>query len=292
MNDIQIVCFLAVSEHLNFTKAAQQLHITHPAVSQQIQSLENELGVKLFQRTTRSVRLTQEGKTFIYDARQLMALSTRAKKRFAHTSYKDMEILSLGCYNYPCMFLLVETLERLHEERPDLHPRLQVIPFQHIYRMLEEGDLDAIIGFKDAAVSKISAVYKEIAKVPMICACSSRHPLAHEPSIRLDQLKEEHLALFVPGMSFHPSIAQIQGQLMGSRPPSEFYFCESAEAITALIAAGYGISVLPDFLIPKIPLISKIPLSDLEPASFGIYYNTLQGNGALKTFIRCAKECF
>ena len=94
MNDIQIACFLAVSEHLNFTKAAEQLHITHPAVSQQIQSLEKELGVRLFQRTTRSVRLTEEGKMFVNDARQLMALSSRAKKRFQDTSYKEIEILS------------------------------------------------------------------------------------------------------------------------------------------------------------------------------------------------------
>lgn len=200
MNDIQIACFLAVSEHLNFTKAAEQLHITHPAVSQQIQSLEKELGVRLFQRTTRSVRLTEEGKMFVNDARQLMALSSRAKKRFQDTSYKEIEILSLGCYNYPCIFLLVDTLKKLHTERPELHPRLQVIPFQHIHRMLEEGDLDAIIGFKETAASKISASYKEIAKVPMVCICSCRHPLANEKSVSLDDLKEERLTLFVPSM--------------------------------------------------------------------------------------------
>lgn len=292
MNDIQIACFLAVSEHLNFTKAAEQLHITHPAVSQQIQSLEKELGVRLFQRTTRSVRLTEEGKMFVNDARQLMALSSRAKKRFQDTSYKEIEILSLGCYNYPCIFLLVDTLKKLHTERPELHPRLQVIPFQHIHRMLEEGDLDAIIGFKETAASIISASYKEIAKVPMVCICSCRHPLANEKSVSLDDLKEERLALFVPSMATQPSIAQIQGQLIGGRPPSEFYFCESAEAITALVSAGYGISVLPDVLVPEIPLLSKIPLSGVEPVSFGIYYHSLQGSAALKSLITCAKECF
>ena len=75
---------------------------------------------------------------------------------------------------------------------------------------------------------------------------------------------------------------------MGGRPPSEFYFCESAEAITA----GYGISVLPDFLVPDIPLIARIPVADAAPVSFGVYYKSLQGNPALKTFMACAKECF
>lgn len=292
MNDVQISCFLAVAEHLNFTKAAEQLHITHPAVSQQIQSLEKELGVTLFKRTTRSVRLTEEGKTFLHDARQWMALSIRAKKRFSHTPYKDLEILSLGSYNYPSMFLLVSALEKLRSRRPELHPRLQVIPFQHIYRMLEEGDLDAVIGFKEATAAKIPASYREIAKAPMVCACARRHPIASEKAVCLDRLKEERLVLFAPILSSHPSISQLQGQLMGGRPPSEFYFCESAEAITVLIAAGYGISVLPDFLVPDIPLIARIPVADAAPVSFGVYYKSLQGNPALKTFMACAKECF
>ncbi len=59
----------------------RQLHVTQPAVTQQIQSLEKELNVKLFIRTTRTVRLTEEGKVFLNDARQLVAISNRAKKK-------------------------------------------------------------------------------------------------------------------------------------------------------------------------------------------------------------------
>lgn len=163
MNTFQLSCFLAVAEYLNFSQAAQQLHVTHPAVSQQIQSLEKELNVKLFQRTTRSVKLTEEGKAFLNDARQIVAISDRAKKRFDSTMPGTLEVLSLGFYNFPCMFLLSDALEQLHAERPQLHPRLQVIPFQHIYRMLEEGDLDAVVGFRESPSVKISALYKEIA---------------------------------------------------------------------------------------------------------------------------------
>ena len=82
MNTFQLTCFLAVAEYLNFAQAAQQLHVTHPAVSQQIKSLEKELNVTLFQRTTRSVKLTEEGRAFLRDAQQIVAISDRAKKRF------------------------------------------------------------------------------------------------------------------------------------------------------------------------------------------------------------------
>ena len=95
MNTFQLSCFLAVAEHLNFARAAEQLHVTHPAVSQQIQTLEKELNVQLFQRTTRSVKLTEEGKTFLHDARQIVEISERAKKRFDSAMPREIETLAL-----------------------------------------------------------------------------------------------------------------------------------------------------------------------------------------------------
>lgn len=291
MNTFQLSCFLAVAEYLNFAQAAQSLHVTHPAVSHQIQSLEKELNVKLFQRTTRTVRLTQEGEAFLRDAQQIVTLSERAKKRFGRVIDGNIETLSIGFYNFPCMFLISDTLAQLRKIRPELHPRLQRIPFQHIYRMLDEGDLDAVVGFKEGTSTKINAQFKEVTKVPVVCLCSHKHPLANRESIDLEELKTERLVLCAPTNATVP-IAQMQGQLIGDRPLSEFYFCESAEAITVLITAGYGVSVLPSYLAPDSPLISKIPLKGVEPMSFGIYYKTLQGSPALKAFIHCAKEIF
>ena len=291
MNIFQLSCFLAVAEYLNFAQAAQSLHVTHPAVSQQIQSLEKELNVKLFRRTTRTVRLTEEGKAFLRDAQQIVALSERAKKRFGNAMDGNIETLTIGCYNFPCMFLLSDALEVLRSIRPELHPRLQTIPFQHIYRMLEEEDLDAVVGFRESAKMKIKAQYKEITEVPLVCLCSCKHPLAGRSEVSLEELRNEKLVLLVPAKATI-SIAQMQGQLMGERPPSEFYFCESAEAITVLVTAGYGVSVLPASLVSDSPLIAKIPLKDTAPMSFGIYYKTVQDNPALKAFIQCVKDNF
>ncbi len=189
------------------------------------------------------------------------------------------------------MFFVSDALEQLRTLRPELHPRLQTIPFQHIYRMLEEGDLDAVVGFRESSKMKIHAQYKEITTVPLVCLCSCKHPLAGRAEVTLEDLKEERLAVFLPAKATI-SIAQTQGQLVGNRPPSEFYFCESAEAITVLVTAGYGVSVLPDYLVPDSPLLCKIPLQGTEPLSFGVYYKTLQGNPSLKAFIQCAKEHF
>ncbi len=291
MNTFQLSCFLAVAEYLNFAQAAQALHVTHPAVSQQIKSLEKELCTQLFVRTTRSVSLTEDGMTFLPDARQIVALSQRAAKRFSTGSDKPIEMLTVGCYSFACMILMRDTLEQLRSIRPALHPNLQTIPFRHIYQRLESGDLDAVVGFQEAEDTKINADFKEFAKSPIVCVCAASHPLADVKEVSMEELKKEKLVLFMPPKGML-TVMRLQGELMGTRPPSEFYFCESSESIIVLVTAGYGISVLPDFLVPDDLSLVKIPLKDTEPMSFGIYYKSLQGRPGLKAFMRCAKENF
>lgn len=291
MNTFQLSCFLAVAEYLNFAQAAQALHVTHPAVSQQIKSLEKELGAPLFVRTTRSVSLTEEGKAFLPDAQQIVALSRRATKRFGTGLDKPIEMLTIGCYSSACMILLADALEQLRSMRPALHPNLQTIPFRHIYQRLESGDLDAVVGFREAPDTKINAFFKELSKSSIACVCARNHALAGVKEICMEDLKKEKLVLFMPPKGMVP-IMRLQGELMGNRPPSEFYFCESTESIIVLVMAGYGISVLPDFLVPDDPTLAKIPLKDTEPMPFGIYYQSLQGKPGLKAFIQCAKENF
>ena len=77
LNTFQLECFLAVAENLSFARAAQQLHITQPAVTQQIKALEKELNAKLFARSTRSVKLTREGAVFLYDSQHILAIARR-----------------------------------------------------------------------------------------------------------------------------------------------------------------------------------------------------------------------
>ena len=138
MNTFQLECFLAVSDYLNFAIAAEHLHVTQPAVTQQIHSLEKELNVKLFHRTTRTVKITEEGKIFFEDARRMVDISRRARKRFENPDERKIQLLSIGSYSFGQMFLLAPVLRKLSKQYPNLHPRLQAVPFQHLYRLLEE----------------------------------------------------------------------------------------------------------------------------------------------------------
>lgn len=284
MNTFQLECFVAVVEHLNFTKAAEQLHVTHPAVSQQIRSLEKELGVRLFQRSTRSVRLTKDGATFLGDALQMLAIARRSKARFAHAAVDTMESLILGAYNYGTMILLQPALAQLHESHPYLHPSLKMIPFQHIYRSLDDGELDAVIAFQASPERKVAAAYKELVQAPLVCVLTAGHPLAARTALTLDDLRDEKLVLLAPPRA-ERTVVQVQGQLMGERPVSDFYLCDSIEAMHVLVGAGYGIAVMPALLVPPVDELAWVPIEDVAPVSFGLYHRPLEDTPLLRELL-------
>lgn len=225
------------------------------------------------------------------DAQQIVEVSRRAKRRFETAFHEKIQILSLGCYNFPCMFSLADILRELAMEFPDLHPRLQVIPFQHIYRFLEEGDLDAVVGFRELDSLRIRASFREMAKIPLVCLCPPEHALAGRERVTKEDLKKEKLVLFTPN-KVPVQLAQVQGQLVGGRAPTEFYFCESGEAASVLVSAGFGVAVLPDLFVPRGFPAARLPLEGMESLSFGIYYQSLQGKPLLRAFVRKMREFF
>lgn len=292
MNTFQLTCFLTVAETLNFARAAEQLHVTQPAVTQQIHSLEKELGVVLFHRTTRIVRLTGEGLAFLDDARRMVDIAVQAKKRFEHPGQEAVRSLSVGCHGVAQLFLLSPLLRRLGRQYPDLHPSLRVVPFQHLFRMLDEGEVDLMLGFRQPQPPRgTPCVYRELCRVPMVCICAGDHPLAAREKVTAEDLAPCRLVLLDPARA-RLEAAEMQGQLIGNRGPAELYFCDSAEAAVVLVEAGYGISVLPDLFIPPGVSIARVPLEGTEAASFGVYYKTkvMQNDPVVKSLIRMLRE--
>lgn len=289
MNTFQLTCFLAVAETLNFAQAAELRGITQPAITHQIHALETELNVKLFQRTTRTVKLTQEGQTFLNDARNIVMLSERAVKRFENPPYQDIRFLSIGCHIHGHLFLMADVLRRMAENYPNLHPQIQVVPFKHLYRLLAEGDVDIIAAFQESSAKKMPFIYKELGKVPIVGYCTADHPLAKCTHLTIADLEQEKLILHDPKKS-PDNITMLQMQLMESHSPSDLFFCDSEEAAITLAQAGYGIAFLPGTHISRTPPLVRIPIDGLAPLSFGLYYKSLSGKPMLKDFVRFSTE--
>lgn len=289
MNTFQLTCFLAVAETLNFAKAAELRGITQPAITHQIHTLETELNVKLFNRTTRTVKLTQDGQTFLHDARSIVTISERAIKRFENLPNQEIRTFSLGCHIHGHLFLLPEVLQRISDYYPNLHPQIHVVPFKHLYRLLEEDDVDVILAFQENSVKKMPFIYKELGKIPIVGYCAANHPLAKNSCLSITDLEHEKLILHDPKKS-PDNITMLQMQLINTHTSSELFFCDSEEAAITLAQAGYGIAFLPGLHTTKTSSLVRIPMEGLKPLSFGLYYKTLSGNPILKDFVRLAKE--
>lgn len=290
MNSMQLACFLTVAETLNFAKAAQQLNVTQPAVTQQIHSLEEELNVKLFLRTTRKVELTRAGGMFIHDARSILNIMERAKKRMEGSFEDQRKPFLIGCHTYNDVYLFSHVLEQMRLKFPQIYPVFQVVPFRHIYQHLVEGSLDVIIAFQEYGLREY-IFYKELTKLSII-AVSRRTPDAeNKEEISMSDLEQERLIILDP-RKCPGELAKIQHQIIGNHSASDIYLCDSIESSITLARAGYGTAIVPNHFSVKDPALSFLTIADTEQLSYGIYYQKKPGYAELKSFLEFSKSFF
>ena len=293
MNSFQLTCFLTVAETLNFARSAERLNITQPAVTHQIKSLESELGVVLFNRTTHSVELTKAGALLIDDARTIVAATQRVKKRYEAAHGLDFPVLRIGCHSDGFPQELPEMLRSFAAVHPDVHVSIRMVPsLAHLYHFLEEDKIDILLALKEPDnKQKTPGIYRELVKSPMVCICSADHPFAGRTQLTMQELSEADLILYEPIKSSFFDI-QIWGKLISGRDPAQLHFCESAVTAIMLAKAGYGMFLMPEIYAPKDPSLVVIPLVGSADNSFGMYYKSLKSNVFLKSFCKILKEHF
>lgn len=289
MNTTQLECFLAVANFLNFSRAADRLKITQPAVSHQISTLEDELGVKLFFRTSRNVRLTQEGYLFTKYAGEILKLSGISKARLTESRSGAPLRLGIGCRNTSELHLLEPALAGLRQEVPELMPILRITPFDSIDNLLEEGEIQVISAFRDTVPKK--ARYRELVRCPIVCVCGEEHPLADCDALTVKYLQENggRMAVCRPPIC-SPSLFQAQSMIVAGRGPDQIYFCDHHEVVYPLIKAGYAFSVMPDFPQTRLPGLRYLPLQEFEPLSFGAAYLSENTTPVLRRFLTLLEE--
>lgn len=291
MNTVQLECFLAVTEHLNFARAAEALNITQPAVTHQINSLEAELSTRLLHRTTRSVALTDAGSLFIGDARNILSLTNAAKMRLIHKSDEEILPFSIGCHSALELQLLPELIQKTKAQFPNLHPITRCAPLPVMKNNLADGSLDILLGFKEKNARRQPGLYTELIKAPAALAVLPEHPLALRQSVALEDLKTGCVILCDPRLN--PLIlTEPQHLLAGSRPSSDVYFCEQLESALTLIKAGVGYTLLPDIPQMRDSALCYVHFEGNVTYSFGLYYKSLKSHPALGTFVSLAREMF
>ena len=288
MNTTQLECFLAVADCLNFSKAAEHLRLTQPAVSHQIKSLEDELEVELFKRSSKSVRLTQEGHMFLQYAGDILKLSGLSKAQVKQCRRERPSFLSIGCRSVGDLRLMTPALDRLRREEKSVLPLLKLVPISALENLLAEGEIQLMLSFREAAPSNCS--FRPLMDCPLTCVCREDHPLAVWDETDMESLKTTDLIASCPPPVCPPSLFALQGQLVTTRAPDQVIFCENHEVLLTMVESGYAFALAVDIPPLRRPGLKYIPLRGCSPLSLGAVYPRGRSDAVLRRFLSLLEE--
>lgn len=188
----QLRYFVTVAEEMHFGRAAERLHIVQPAVSQQIRRLERELGVDLFDRSPRHVRLTVAGQRFLPEARAVLAAEHRARAVIADLAAEQARTLRLGT-SAGLGEHLDDVLARFADQAPGVAVELVSAPTRARLERVRTGQLDAtfVRGIREDRDLRMVPVWDD----PLVAALPVGHPLAEADTVDLAELARLPLRL-------------------------------------------------------------------------------------------------
>ncbi|MDO4305532.1 MAG: LysR family transcriptional regulator [Eubacteriales bacterium] len=288
MNTQQLESFVQVAENLNFARAAEVLNITQSAVSRQINSLEEELGTRLFQRSTRTVSLTPAGISFLDDAKEILKKLQIAALKIQNHTKANVQIITIGCSSESNLIYLSRLLYQCRLQIPEIHPFVRVIPSRSILNLFIHGDIHVLFGFQDDIPVQEGVIYKELIRIPICCAIRSDHPFAKKEEISESELLSENI-IICNSYEIPSNVASIQNRLENQHLPCSVYYCESIQVMLSLVKAGYGLALLPDGASVDAE-ITYVPLSGYAPLSNGIFYKKGAKNSLVKKFTSIVQD--
>ncbi|MFA9441660.1 LysR substrate-binding domain-containing protein [Uliginosibacterium sp. sgz301328] len=260
--------FVAVAEELSFTRAAERLHIAQPPLSQQIQALEQELGLQLFERTRRRVTLTSSGERFLVDARRTLHAAEEAIQGARRMARGEQGELRVGfTSSVPFTGLLPELLRRYRAAYPQVTVSLRELFTTDQFAALAERRLDVGLVRNDGLVRPAGISLRELRRDPLRLVLPARHPLSEAASVSLGDVRDEGFIMY-PSDAGTGLGAQVR-QLCAAAGFEPRLVQEAREATTqiGLVAAGLGVAVLPAPLeCVRMAGVRYVPIDD--PSAF------------------------
>lgn len=239
---------LAVADIRHFGRAAERCFVSQPSLSTAVRNLEDELGVKLFERSSAGVLITPAGETILAQARRALEEAERVKQIAAASRHPLEGILKLGVIHTVAPYLLPDLVTALQTIAPKLRLDIEENMTANLDQMLRAGLIDlAILALPyGAAGIDVMPLYDEEFKVIV----PARHHWAKRRSVAPEALDGENLLLLNIGHCFRDQVLDACSEF--SRPPAPGKQGNSLETLRNMVATGIGISVLPaTALTPK-----------------------------------------
>ncbi|MCP1375438.1 LysR family transcriptional regulator [Dyella lutea] len=262
----QLRYFVAVSEELSFTRAARRLHLSQPPLSQQIQALEQDLGVRLLERTKRSVSLTGPGRIFLDHARQILAKADEARTQVVAAAAGHSGQLRLA-YTVSVSFhpALPRILLRYGQVAPNVRVELSELYTEPQFEALLDGRID--VGLVrdeprraiDARALRMTVLDRE----PLLLALPAGHPLSGRSSLRLDEVAQEPFVAQPRevAVTLYDRLHQL-AQKAGFQPRIQRHV-QQVNGMLAMVAAGLGLALVPATMrTVRLAGLAYVPVED------------------------------
>jgi len=235
----QLQIFVTVARHASFVRAAEELHLTQPAVSMQVKQLESLVGLPLFERVARQLTLTEVGDHLLHHASRILGEVKDAEDGLQAFKGIDQGTLTIGLIS-TAKYFAPKLLARYTEQHPGVDVRITEGNRETLLGLLQDNAIDlALMG---RPPRELDAVSEPIAPHPHVLVASAHHPLRAEAGFDLQELRHETFLLREPGSGTRTvAEAMFKHHLFS---PAKVITLGSNETIKQAVMAGMGISLL------------------------------------------------
>lgn len=249
MLDFRLMVFQSVARNLSFTKAANELFITQPAISKHIKELESEFGVKLFDRVGNKIHLTKAGDTLLSYAAPILSLHQEVKFKLSLLSGDLEGNLRIGASTTIAQYVISPVLAKFHERHPDIRLSLLNGNTEYIEKQLLNNEID--LGIVEGEPTNSDIQYAPFLNDELIVFTSSQNriitnPVSHEEFIKLPLVLRERGSGTLEIIEKRLKLHQISPKQL-----NVLLFLGSTEAIKSYVKTGSGVGIVSKFAIEQ-----------------------------------------
>ena len=264
MADRRLQVFHTVARLLSFTKAAETLHMTQPAVTFQVRQLEEHFNTRLFDRTHNRISLTEAGALVYKFADRIFELYAEMENSVREMTGEISGSLTIGASTTIAEYMLPSLLGDFKDKYPDITIHLKVSNTEGIVSMVENNTID--LGVVEAPVSNKNLVVEVCREDHLVAIVPPDHALAHRASVRFSELLEHPFICREEGSGTREVINEYMGRMDGCAAGLKIAMeLGSPEAVKGAVEAGMGVSVVSRATIQKELRLSSLVEIQLDP---------------------------
>ena len=284
----QLEAFIQVAHHRSFSRAAEALFLTQPSVTARIQSLEREIGERLFERTGRSVTLTDAGHAFMPHAQRALTAVQEGTDAIEAVRHGDIGSVRLGASSSIATYVLPGILKRFREQRPRVHVQMSTGQTEEQMDKLLAGEIHLAVT-RLTQHPQIDSLHLYNDDLTLVVAPD--HPFAKKGRATIAEVGKEPFLFFERGSSYHGLIYSMF--LRAGVVPESVMELDLMEATKYLVEAGLGVSILPELSVLReiqTGALVRVEIREMEqPAQREVGVHVLRGRilaPPIKDFLR------